>query len=170
MSPRRAGLLLAGGAAVLLAAGLVAHLQAPYAVALALVPPALLAALLLQRSAGARTAPLPPPEVQERLGGRRELDRFAWSLSGVHGRVSEEALRLLRPVARERLRRAGVDVSFEDAAPGPAADAARALLGERAWATLTSPGGVLPRPSDVEHTIEVLEELCPSPATDRSPA
>ncbi|RKS75500.1 hypothetical protein CLV35_1970 [Motilibacter peucedani] len=145
----------ASGAVVLVGA-LLLRMPVAYAIAAGLVP----VAALLVRGAHCAPAqdgpPIPGRQHADGEGGRRELDRLAWSLSGAGGAVSEEALRLLRPVAEQRLRRVGVDLARPDGA-----QRARELLGERAWATLTCPGGTLPRVRDLEHTVSALEALVP---------
>lgn len=142
--------------ALLVAAGVVLGMSLPAVLAVAL---AVLAVLVLvrcvRRAPDARTS-LPPPMDRERDGSRRELAEVSWSLTGSGRAVSEKALRELRPTARLRLRRLGID--WDDPV---GAERARELLGERAWTTLTCPGGTLPRLPDIEHTVSVLESLAP---------
>ncbi|WP_448062600.1 hypothetical protein [Cellulomonas hominis] len=113
-----------------------------------------------------------PVRVTDPGGARRELAYLTWTMTGRDGRVGERALHGLQDAAESRLARHGLPVSLrhrgEDPAPGD--DAARALLGERAWRTLTTADGRLPRYADVEHTVGVLERLGPTRAAPAPPA
>ncbi len=94
------------------------------------------------------------PIVEDREGTRSDLARISWSFNGNGGRVSEAAIRRLRITAEGRLLRVGVD--WHD----PAGRArAEQLLGARAWATLTHPGGLLPKLREIEHCLTQLEQL-----------
>ena len=107
-------------------------------------------------------APLPDDEAD---GARTEVAALTWSFVGRDGRVSEVAVRRLRADATRRLARRRLVIpggltarTPSEAAPEVVAQA-RALLGERAWATLTAPGGLMPSILDIAHCVEVIERL-----------
>jgi hypothetical protein len=121
----------------------------------------------------------PRATVDEAAGSRREISALTWSFVGRDGRVAEPAVRRLRLVAARRLARRGVVVpggishlsrvpAFgspdgaqepDGAAHDEAARRARELLGDRAWATLTGPGGWLPSLADVAQCVLAIEHL-----------
>src|SRR5690606_38006179 len=99
--------------------------------------------------------PWPEVQVEETDGTRRDVAALTWTFLGRDGRVTEAAVRRLREVTGRRLARHGVRlVSVVDRAGAawshdPEQDArARALLGDRAWATLSATGGVMPSMND----------------------
>jgi hypothetical protein len=98
-------------------------------------------------------------------GARREVNALTWTFVGSRGVVSEEAVRRLRVDAGRRLARRGVVLpgGLNSATPATAgaADAARAraLLGDRVWAILTSPGGRMPTLADVARCVDAIERL-----------
>ncbi len=109
----------------------------------------------------------PRSRSHERHGRRSEVAAITWSLARRDGRVAEPAVRRLRAVAVRRLARAGLPLSAGFRGPADARGeaergAARAVLGERAWATLTVPGGRLPTPADVAACVRVLEDVLPT--------
>lgn len=114
-----------------------------------------------------------PP--QDAAGARRELAVLTWAFLGSDGRVSEAAVRRLRLLATGRLARGGLVVvggvgprplGMDD----PTRDAAREVLGERAWTVLTAPGGWMPSLADVAHCVDVIEGLGSTPARTADPA
>lgn len=119
----------------------------------------------------------PPADAMEPDGARGEVYALTWSFVGRDGRVSEVAVRRLRTDATRRLARQRVIVpgglsSATARTADPAVEQARALLGERAWATLTAPGGLMPSILDVAHCVDVIESLgqpAPGAAPVRSP-
>ena len=111
-------------------------------------------------------APAPPEEAD---GARSEVAALTWSFVGRDGRVSEVAVRRLRADATRRLVRrrlvlpGGLNARTERSGADPEVVAqARALIGERAWATLTAPGGLMPSINDVAHCVDVIEGLGPT--------
>lgn len=108
---------------------------------------------------------------EEPDGARGEVYALTWSFFGRDGRVSEVAVRRLRADANRRLARLRVILPGGLTAatprnPDPAVERARELLGERAWATLTAPGGLMPSILDVAHCVDVIENLGrPAPGT-----
>lgn len=105
-----------------------------------------------------------PPE--EADGARSEVAALTWSFFGRDGRVTEVAVRRLRADATRRLARhrvvipGGLNARTEGSDIDPEVVArARSLLGERAWATLTAPGGLMPSILDVAHCVDVIEGL-----------
>ena len=120
----------------------------------------------------------PDAELEETDGTRRELSSLTWSFIGREGRVAEPAVRRLRTVAVRRLARRGVvlPAGIVQRAAGRAPTtlvlddgqrAARELLGERAWAILTAPGGRLPSLSDVAYCVAIIEKLGPDQPSER---
>lgn len=112
-----------------------------------------------------------PVRITDPGGARRELAYLTWTMTGRDGRVGERALHGLQDAAESRLARHGLPASLrhrgDDVLPGDVA--ARDLLGERAWRTLTTTGGRLPRYADVEHVVAVLERLGPTRAAPLAP-
>ncbi|MDM7830014.1 hypothetical protein [Cellulomonas edaphi] len=104
---------------------------------------------------------LEPERVIRRDGARGELQELAWAFSSRDGRLSERALRRLREVGTVRLARHGVALGDPEHA-----DRARALVGDRAYATLTRLSHPLPGAADVRHTLDALERLGPTRAND----
>ncbi|GAA3814559.1 hypothetical protein [Cellulomonas soli] len=99
--------------------------------------------------------PAPP-----RTGARGDVQDLAWSMVGRDGRIGERPLRALRAAATTRIARHGLRLTApEDAA------AVRALLGERAYRTLTWTVSPLPPVRDVRHALDVLERLDPPRTT-----
>ena len=92
-------------------------------------------------------------------GVRREVARLSWGLSGFESRVDRRTLAKLRGLAAHRLQQHGVDL--DDAS---AADQARRLLGDQAYATLTSGPGSLPRFDSFTRAVTAVEQL-----SERSP-
>jgi len=89
--------------------------------------------------------------------------------------VSEFAVRRLRADATRRLARRGIVVPgglgattrTSPLVPDDVRRAARAVLGDRAWYILTTPGGTMPSLSDIAHCVEVVERLEPPPEPTR---
>ncbi|WP_199424809.1 hypothetical protein [Actinotalea solisilvae] len=112
--------------------------------------------------------PWPPDRRDDAAGARSEIAVLTWAFIGRDGRVTEAAVRRLRELAAQRLARLGLPVAAglgprpASAAPDPERDRARAVLGERAWAALTAPGGHMPSLADVAHCVDVIERLDPS--------
>lgn len=122
--------------------------------------------------------PWPRPPVDEPHGARSGVSFLMWSFAGRDGKVSEAALRGLRRQATRRLAGTGIVLADErgylvrrpgatdgttgSTGPATADDDARgrAVLGDRAWAVLTSRGD-LPALRDVAHCIDVVERLTP---------
>jgi hypothetical protein len=165
MFPRlsRTGLLAAGPAVLLWAIGM----AGPDAVLLGLVVLTLLLVGSAVRS-GDTSGSWPAPAATDTDGARPEVATLTWSLMGLDGRVSEEALRRLRADAIRRLARRGVVVpaglgTETRAAPGnEMTRRARALLGDRAWRILTLADGRLPTLGEVDHCIDAIERLAPT--------
>ena len=141
-----------------------------------------LVAFVLAASASAINAPAehawPPAGAEEPDGARGEVYALTWSFVGRDGRVAEVAVRRLRADATRRLARqrviipGGLNAATTRSLADPAVERARALLGERAWAILTAPGGLMPSILDVAHCVDVIENLgeaAPGARTDRSP-
>lgn len=113
--------------------------------------------------------PWPPEPPEEPDGARGEVSALTWSFFGRDGRVSEVVVRRLRADAARRLAKHRVILpgglnSRTATAPENSPEAvarARELLGERAWATLTARGGLMPSILDVAHCVDVLERLAP---------
>lgn len=121
------------------------------------------AATSLEGGADDSWAPAPPEEAD---GTRSEVAALTWSFVGRDGRVSEVAVRRLRADATRRLARhrlvipGGLNARTEGSDADPEVVArARALLGERAWATLTAPGGLMPSILEIAHCVDVIEGL-----------
>jgi hypothetical protein len=118
--------------------------------------------------------PWPPADPADTAGARRELAALTWTFTGVRGQISESAIRRLRADATRRLARAGVVVPggvgpAAARAPSGAAHEARALLGDRVWTMLTSPGGRMASLADLAHAVDVLERLVPEPTEGSAP-
>ncbi|MGY4644071.1 hypothetical protein [Cellulomonas sp. URHB0016] len=97
-------------------------------------------------------------------GVRGDVQDLAWTMVGRDKRVGEWVLRRLRLVATTRLARHGLRL-------GAAEDdgAVEALVGQRAFTTLTRYSSPLPTLPDVRHTLDVLEALgTDRPTTPRS--
>lgn len=114
----------------------------------------------------------PTVDLDETDGVRREIAALTWTFVGREGRVSEAAIRRLRPLAERRLLRHGLSLPVPlgpalAALDDPRRDQARVLLGERVWATLTGPGGYLPTFTEIAHCVDVLERLGPPTPTER---
>lgn len=106
------------------------------------------------------------PERGARAGERREAQLLAWALAGHDGRVGRRALQQVQDVGAHRLARHGLDVasSADDAE-------LRALVGQRALATLRCAREPWPRLADVVHTIGVLDRIGPGhPARATTPS
>ncbi|MCU1431450.1 MAG: hypothetical protein JWP95_555 [Actinotalea sp.] len=110
----------------------------------------------------------PQAQVEEAEGSRREISALTWSFVGRDGRVAEPAVRRLRVVAARRLARRGVvlpgGITHRSRDVGPEDEPhlrARELLGDRAWATLTGPGGWLPSLADIDQCLHAIEALAP---------
>lgn len=97
-------------------------------------------------------------------GTRSDLAEISWSFDGQGGRVSEAAVRRLRSIAAGRFQRLGLNWDQADDRRR-----AQALVGSRAWATLTHPGGLMPKVREIEHCVAVLERL-PDAAVPPTPA
>jgi hypothetical protein len=91
-------------------------------------------------------------------GARREVARLSWRLSGFESRVDRRTLAMLQATAARRLLRHGVDL--EDPS---AADRARRLLGDQAYATLTSGPSSLPRFDSFTRAVTAVEQLTERP-------
>jgi hypothetical protein len=89
---------------------------------------------------------------------RGDVQDLAWTMVGRDKRVGEWVLRRLRVVATTRLARHGLRLGAPEDD-----EAVRALVGQRAFATLTRVSSPLPTLPDVRHTLDVLEVL----GTDR---
>lgn len=120
--------------------------------------------LLVQRLDAEDEPDWTPPGYDRRRGARGDVQELAWSVAGRDGRAGERVLRRLRDVARVRLARHGLDL--DDPADSAAVER---LVGGRAHATLTRRSHPLPRVSDLQHTLEVLERLGPA-RHDAAPA
>lgn len=116
-----------------------------------------------------------PPD---QSGTRRDVMALTWSFIGREGRVSEFAVRRVRLDATRRLAKHGVVVpgglgATTRTSPEVSDDVrrqARALLGDRAWFILTTPGGTMPSLADIAHCVEVVERLePPAPTTPSVP-
>lgn len=105
----------------------------------------------------------------QQAGTRRDVMALTWSFIGREGRVAEAAVRRLRSDATRRLAARGVVVPgglgattrSSPEVPDDVRAQVRALLGDRAWFILTSPGGTMPSITDVAHCVEVVESLEP---------
>lgn len=91
-------------------------------------------------------------------GARREVARLSWGLSGFESRVDRRTLAMLRATAARRLLRHGVDL--DDPA---AADQARRLVGDDAYATLTADPSSLPRFNSFTRAVSAVEQLTERP-------
>lgn len=121
-------------------------------------------------TAVARPDPWRPAAREETDGTRTEVSALTWTFFGRSDRVSEAAVRRLRVDATRRLARNGVVVpgglgprTPHEADP-EVCEQARALLGDRTWATLTAPGGLMPSILDIAHCVDVIERLAPTPS------
>jgi hypothetical protein len=92
-------------------------------------------------------------------GARREVARLSWGLSGFESRVDRRTLAMLQTTAARRLLRHGVDLDDPSAA-----DRARRLLGDDAYATLTSGPGSLPRFDSFTRAVTAVEQLTERPS------
>lgn len=146
--PLVAGLVVGGLAAVL-------GMELLSAASVTLLVAAVVA--VLQR-VDATAEPGPPRHVAaQHDGARGEVLELAWTMVGRDGRAGERALKRLRAAGARRLARHGVDLA------DPAqADAARALVGARAHATLTRTQHPLPSVGDLRHALGALEDLGPT--------
>jgi hypothetical protein len=91
-------------------------------------------------------------------GARREVARLSWGLSGFESRVDRRTLAMLQATAARRLLRHGVDLDDPSAA-----DRARRLLGDQAYATLTSGPRSLPRFDSFTRAVSAVEQLTERP-------
>ena len=144
----RGALLLAA----VLAAGVLVGLDAVHAVVVAVGSGVL---LLLRRLPGGA-----PDEWPDRVtdpsdrGVRREVSRLSWGLHGYQGRVDRRAALRLHQLAARRLQRLGVDL--DDPAQAPQA---RELLGDQAYAALTTGAAEPPRYDSYARAVTALERL-----------
>ena len=135
---------------------LVVGVDVPHCLLLAL---AALALLQLRRVSGTEDDGWPDRDDERTdAGARREVARLSWGLSGFESRVDRRTLGMLRATAARRLLRHGVDLDD----PG-AADQARRLLGDHAYATLTSGPGSLPRFDSFTRAVSAVEQLTERP-------
>lgn len=119
------------------------------------------------------TDPWPRYRPPDQAGTRRDVMALTWSFIGREGRVSEFAVRRVRLDATRRLAARGVVVpgglgATTRTSPDVGDDVrarARALLGDRAWFILTTPGGTMPSLADIAHCVEVVERLEPPAPT-----
>lgn len=112
------------------------------------------------------THPWPEARLEEKDGTRLDVASLTWAFLGRDGRVSEAAVRRLREVAARRLLDHGAHVTGALGRTGSTwqgdgddVQRARELLGERAWRSLTAPGGMMPTVADVAHCLDVVEAL-----------
>lgn len=135
-------------------------------------------AVVVAAAAGALTAvaqrvdATAEPRVARRTAARRDgvrgdVQDLAWSMVGRDGRAGERAVRRLREAGARRLARHGVDLADPEQA-----DAVTALVGARAYATLTRRQHPMPQVGDVAHALRALEDLGPTrtSAPDAHPA
>jgi hypothetical protein len=124
-----------------------------------LVALAVVALVQLRRLGGSDDGGWPDREDDRTdTGVRREVARLSWGLSGFESRVDRRTLAMLRGTADRRLLRHGVDLD------DPAAAArARQLLGDQAYATLTSGPGSLPRFDSFTRAVSAVEQLTERP-------
>ena len=87
-------------------------------------------------------------------GVRREVSRMSWGLHGYEGRVDRRAALRLHQLAARRLQRLGVDL--DDPAQAPRA---RELLGDQAYAALTTGAADPPRYDSYARAVTALERL-----------
>ncbi|WNB85813.1 hypothetical protein [Cellulomonas sp. ATA003] len=125
-----------------------------------------LTAVAASRDVGAHH-PWPRPVPAEPDGARSAVSSLMWGFAGRDGTVSEAALRALRRQAGRRLAPHGVVLEDGRGYLLPAGDRTadddagpRALLGDHAWAVLTSRGD-LPTIRDVARCVDALEQLAP---------
>lgn len=144
-------------AGLVFGAALVVGVDVPHAVLLALA----LAVLLQLRGLTGGVEEGWPERQDERsdAGVRREVARLSWGLSGFESRVDRRSLATLRGLAAARLRRHGVDLDEP-------ADAVRArrLLGDPAYATVTSDPASLPRFDSFARAVTAVEQLTERPS------
>jgi hypothetical protein len=96
------------------------------------------------------------PERGPRAGERREALMLTWALAGHEGRVGPRALQQVQRIGAHRLARHGLDLASSDD------DAAlRALVGQRALATLRCRREPWPRLSDVDRAVAALDRIGP---------
>jgi hypothetical protein len=124
------------------------------------------------------TDPWPRYRPPDQSGTRRDVMALTWSFIGREGRVSEFAVRRVRLDATRRLAARGVVVpgglgATTRTSPHVSDEVraqARALLGDRAWFILTTPGGTMPSLVDIAHCVEVVERLePPAPSAPAAP-
>lgn len=102
-------------------------------------------------------------------GTRRDVMALTWSFIGREGRVSEFAVRRVRQDATRRLAQHGLvlpgGLNHATRTSPEVDDATRArvreMLGDRAWAILTTPGGTMPTIGEIAHCVRVVEALQP---------
>jgi hypothetical protein len=135
---------------------LVVGVDVPHCLLLALAAVAL---LQLRRVSGTEDDGWPDREDERSdAGARREVARLSWGLSGFESRVDRRTLAMLQATAARRLLRHGVDL--DDPA---SADRARRLLGDHAYATLTSGPDSLPRFDSFTRAVSAVEQLTERP-------
>src|SRR5690554_1111275 len=147
--------VLAG--AVVAAVSKVVGLDLLHAIFLGLAAVVVVLAVVVVRRGGARAAWLPDNRT-DTDGSRLEVAALSWSLLGRGGRVSEGALRRLRVVAEGRLARHGLSMQRDSDHP-----AIHALLGDTAWAVLTTRSG-MPSRREYEQCVRALERADPFPS------
>ncbi|MEN0128265.1 MAG: hypothetical protein AAGC49_02405 [Brevundimonas sp.] len=124
-----------------------------------LVGLAIAALVTLVRRLDAEQDPELPGTVRRARDGQRgEVQDLAWSLAGPDGRTGERASRRVRAVGAARLARHGIDLTDPRDT-----HRAVALVGNRAYAALTSPYSSTLTSSDARHVIDVLERLGSNP-------
>jgi hypothetical protein len=91
-------------------------------------------------------------------GARWDVARLSWSLRPKRGRVPHAGLRPVQDIARHRLALRGLDL-------GDPRDrrAVERLLGESVYATLALPATRPPHVRAVQHCLDALDRLEPSP-------
>jgi hypothetical protein len=135
---------------------LVVGVDVPHCVLLAL---GVVALVQLRRVSGTEDDGWPDREDDRTdAGARREVARLSWGLSGFESRVDRRTLAMLQATATRRLLRHGVDLDDPSAA-----DRARRLLGDQAYATLTSAPGSLPRFDSFTRAVSAVEQLTERP-------
>jgi len=111
-------------------------------------------AVLAPRLGVADEPELPGAARASRDGVRSEVQDLTWALVGRDGRAGDRAVRRLHAVGAVRLARHGVDVDDPRDA-----DRAVALVGRRAYSTLSEPASHSRSIADIRHTITALENL-----------
>ncbi|OZM76507.1 hypothetical protein CFP66_41000 [Pseudonocardia sp. MH-G8] len=98
-------------------------------------------------------------------GARWDVARLSWSLRPKRGRVPHAGLRPVQDIARRRLAPRGLDL-------GDPRDrrAIEHLIGEAAYATLALPANRPPHVRAVQHCLDALDRLDPTPAAEGDPA